>query len=167
MASFLSDILDIGSLEKFVDVATSVANIATAGAAIYSNIQKVNIAKEQADLQKQELQRQQRLATLEAKRTARIAKANVIAQGAAGGITSSTLSGRVAGIGADLTSGLADLQEATAFNINQLGVEVADVERAAVGGLISNVFTAGVETAGLLGSLLPEDTTNNQGTTNG
>jgi len=157
MASFLSDILDFGSLEKFVDVATSVANIAASGAAIYSTIQQVNIAKEQADLQKEELNRQKRLATLEAKRTARIAKANVIAQGAAGGISSSTLSGRVAGIGADLTSGLASLEEATAFNINQLGLEVADVERAAVGGLISNVFTAGVETAGLLGGLLEKE----------
>jgi len=163
--SLLGDILDFKSLEKFVDVATSVAKLATSGAAIYSEIQQVNIAKEQADLQKEELNRQKRLATLEAKRTARIAKANVIAQGAAGGIASSTLSGRVAGIGADLTSGLASLEETTAFYSNQLGVEVADVERVAVGGMISNVFTAGVETAGLLGSLLENN--NNTETTNG
>lgn len=162
---FFSDLIDIGSFEKFADVAASVASIASAGAAVYSTIQQVDIAQEQAGIQRRELEKSQRLATLEAKRTARIARANIIAQGAAGGISSSIISGRLAGIGTDLTSGIADLEEATAFNINQLGLEVADVERAAIGGITENVFTAGIETVGLLGSLLPEEeaTTTAQG----
>lgn len=149
--------LDLGDLETFMDVAESVARVATAGAAVYTTMQKVDIAKEQAEIQRREIERQKQVATLEAKRTARIARANIIAQGAAAGITSSIISGREAGITADLTTGLAELEEATAFNINQLGVEVADVERAAVGGIIGGVFTAGIETAGLLGQILPEE----------
>lgn len=154
MAFFGINISDLGS---FMDVAESVAKVATAGAAVYTTMQKVDIAKEQAAIQERELERQRQVATLEAKRTARIARANIIAQGAAAGITSSIITGREAGITADLTAGLAELEEATAFNISQLGLEVADVERAAVGGIVGGVFTAGIETVGLLGQILPEE----------
>ena len=151
--------IDLSDLTGFMDVAESVASIATAGAAVYTKIQQVEIAKEQSDIQRRELERKKGLASLEAKRKARIAKANIIAQGAAAGVTSSIIGGRIAGIETDLTSGIAELEEATAFNISQLGLEVADVERAAIGGMIGDVFTAGIETVGLLGQILPEEET--------
>jgi hypothetical protein len=157
--AWFTDILDIDlpSFETFTSVAESVAKVATAGAAIYSTVQKVDIAREQADIQRRELERQQRLSTLQARRTARITKAGLIAQEAAGGIASSIVTGRIAGIETDLTTGIAELEEATAFNISQLGLEVADVERAAIGGMVEGVFTAGVETMGLMSTLLEEE----------
>lgn len=142
MFDFVTDLFEG---KDFLEVATSVAGLATTGAAIYSTVQQVGAAKEAAELQAEEYRRQQQLATLEAKRSARIATANVIAQQAATGATLSTTAGRVAGIQTDLTSGIADLEEATAFNINQLGLQVSDIERQATAGIVSGVFTAGLE----------------------
>lgn len=145
----LSDISDLFSGKDFLEIATSVAKLVTTGAAVYTTIARAEAAKDAAELQAEEFRRQQQLAALEAKRSARIATANVIAQQATAGATLSTTAGRIAGIQTDLTAGIADLEEATAFNINQLGLQVADVERQATAGIVSGVFTAGLESVDL------------------
>lgn len=121
---------------NFWEVATAAANIAKAGAAVYSSYQQVESAKETAKIQEMELRRQQQVAAATARREARIRTAQLQAgQGRAGVQFSGTQAG-VIGLRTTLGTEIQNLASATDHNVGM----VKSNERAAVAQGVGQMF---------------------------
>jgi len=126
---------------SFWSVLGAVANIAKAGAAVYSAVEQADQAKKVAKIQQQEVLRQQRLAEADAKRTARIRTAQLRAQQGQAGAVTSMGTGGVAGIGMTLQSGLEDLYARSSFNLESIGMQKKAATTEAIGTGISGVLS--------------------------
>ena len=96
-----------------------IASIGKDVAGAYSAYESYKAAGEQADLQREELARNQMLQEAAARKEARVKTARLLASG----IDSSSVEMGVIGVGSSLESGLTDLSERTAFNVGSVGLQ--------------------------------------------